>query len=748
MSLALVVVVCLVLAWSLDDARWVLGREAYTDFLSIAAIGGALTAFAASAVGLSRWPTYLVGSLVAAVGLPILIGSILAPDAGLVDQIRATALSVGQAWIDLALLGKTVTQEFGHYLLSLGLFVWATSMFVAYSVFGHRRPIGGVVLVGAILVGDMWLTANDQLPHLVLFTVAALALIVRSHALDERSEWLRRRIGDPSTLTRFYLRGGTAFIASAVIASLLLTQAAASAPLAGAWKDIGDGVIEMSRGLQRFLPTGGSNRSFGVSFGDTAPISGVWTTDSRLAVTIELAPTETRDFYWRAIAYDEFALTAWSVGRSADVPREARTELMGETAEAVSEDGRRSVTFTVIPEEFRDSILLSPATPLVVDVDSRVSLVGADGWFSSIDRERGRDSYALTALVPVFGDADPLGLTENRLRAAGTDYPAEVEALYLDVPAGAIPVGGDAERLLADLLARSPDDNPYDIARTMESVLRSSRFRYDTDVRDLPCVGLSTVECFARYETGYCQYYATTMAVLLRAAGIPARFVEGFLPGDRDEITGLERINMSSAHAWVEVYFPGYGWHLFDPTGGGLARTEPLPLGAPVETPATSATPVPAISLRPEPSDRLGEEDGGILPPGAITPGGDSTGPLIAVALVLLILLLALGFIAWQRGPRGPVTPDGAYGMITRLAARLGFAPRPTQTVYEYAGALGEVIPTARPDLQTVARAKVEVAYGKRMLGEDRMQSIREAERRLRVSLLRLLFVRGKRRRR
>jgi len=89
------------------------------------------------------------------------------------------------------------------------------------------------------------------------------------------------------------------------------------------------------------------------------------------------------------------------------------------------------------------------------------------------------------------------------------------------------------------------------------------------------------VECFARFRQGYCQYYATTMAILLRERGIPTRLVAGFLPGTRDAGV-FETVPFSAAHAWVEVYFPGYGWVEFDPTGGGIAAVEPLATGEPV----------------------------------------------------------------------------------------------------------------------------------------------------------------------
>ena len=102
-------------------------------------------------------------------------------------------------------------------------------------------------------------------------------------------------------------------------------------------------------------------------------------------------------------------------------------------------------------------------------------------------------------------------------------------------------------------------------------------------------------------------------------------------------------------------------------------------------------------------------------------------------------------FMTWRRGPRGQTSPDRAYGSVTRIAARLGFGPRPNQTVYEYAGALAEVLPEARPQLETVAQAKVESTYGQGILGADGLRVLRDAERRLRVTLLRLVFRRDRR---
>jgi hypothetical protein len=118
---------------------------------------------------------------------------------------------------------------------------------------------------------------------------------------------------------------------------------------------------------------------------------------------------------------------------------------------------------------------------------------------------------------------------------------------------------------------------------------------------------------------------------------------------------------------------------------------------------------------------------------------------LIVVAVLLIFAVGLLAFVAYQRGPRGPTQPETAWAAMVRLAGRFGWAPRPTQTPFEYAGALGDILPIARSDVHVVAAAKVEVLYGRKTLDADRLSALRTAQRKLRVTLLRLAFRRPKR---
>src|SRR5687767_4217268 len=80
-------------------------------------------------------------------------------------------------------------------------------------------------------------------------------------------------------------------------------------------------------------------------------------------------------------------------------------------------------------------------------------------------------------------------------------------------------------------------------------------------------------------KAGHCEYFSTAMAVMLRTRGIPARVVNGFLPGEYNDAAGAYTVRQSDAHSWVEVYFPeSRAWVTFDPTP--LAgRTEPVNQG-------------------------------------------------------------------------------------------------------------------------------------------------------------------------
>jgi transglutaminase-like putative cysteine protease len=165
------------------------------------------------------------------------------------------------------------------------------------------------------------------------------------------------------------------------------------------------------------------------------------------------------------------------------------------------------------------------------------------------------------------------GLDAVKLRAAGTDYPADLKRTYLQLPSLDPRIAPLAEQITAQR------PTPYDKAVAMESYLRS-RYAYTLDLKGKP--GNDPLAHFL-FETraGHCEYFASSMTVMLRTLGIPAREVNGFLPGEYNDLGGDYVVRASDAHSWVEVFFPGNGWVTFDPTpagpdvaGGILSRVE------------------------------------------------------------------------------------------------------------------------------------------------------------------------------
>jgi protein-glutamine gamma-glutamyltransferase len=105
---------------------------------------------------------------------------------------------------------------------------------------------------------------------------------------------------------------------------------------------------------------------------------------------------------------------------------------------------------------------------------------------------------------------------------------------------------------------------PFDKAVAIETSLRT-QYGYTLNLTGKPGEDALAHFLFVS-RAGHCEYFATAMAVLLRTLGIPTREVNGFLPGEYNDLGGDYIVRASDAHSWVEVYFPENGWLTFDPT--------------------------------------------------------------------------------------------------------------------------------------------------------------------------------------
>lgn len=214
------------------------------------------------------------------------------------------------------------------------------------------------------------------------------------------------------------------------------------------------------------------------------------------------------------------------------------------------------------------------------------------------------DSYTFTGLR-LSGDTP--GIREAVLAAAhhSDAYADTVRADYLALPDG---VETGVYTLAGQITQDAQTD--FDRAAALCAYLRSA-YLY-TLAQNVPPAGRDFVSWFLLDERqGYSTSFATAMAVMARMVGLPARYIEGYAAvPDSDSVA---RITQQQAHAWVEIYFSGFGWLPFDPTpgtndaGGTLPSDDPegdspTPSPSPTATPTPSPSPAPDASPSPTPS--------------------------------------------------------------------------------------------------------------------------------------------------
>jgi len=224
---------------------------------------------------------------------------------------------------------------------------------------------------------------------------------------------------------------------------------------------------------------------------------------------------------------------------------------------------------------------------------------------------------------------------------------------------------------------------------------------YSTDIPPLPA-GEDTVDEFLfGNRTGFCEQISTAMAVMLRSIGIPAREAVGYVPGSFNPITDLYEVQGKDAHAWVQVWFPHYGWQSFDPTAV-------VPLA------------------NPSPGSALIHDAGRAL----------HRLPLIPLGVVLAVSAIAALSLRWRR--RRPATWALAIARrIERSGARAGRPRQPGETLTEYASVLDDLAGDASGTWGALAWLVEASAYGlrdpsaeERRRAEDMSRTAHRARRR------------------
>jgi hypothetical protein len=151
--------------------------------------------------------------------------------------------------------------------------------------------------------------------------------------------------------------------------------------------------------------------------------------------------------------------------------------------------------------------------------------------------------------------------TDAELAAdASTNYPAKVREMDLALPPMDERVNALANEIVGDAAT------PLEKARRIEAYLKA-RYSYTLNLTRVDTSIDPIADFLLNIRAGHCEYFASSMVVLLRNVGVPARLVNGFQMGEYNAVTGAYKVRQADAHSWVEVYFAGGNrWVEFDPT--------------------------------------------------------------------------------------------------------------------------------------------------------------------------------------
>jgi protein-glutamine gamma-glutamyltransferase len=278
---------------------------------------------------------------------------------------------------------------------------------------------------------------------------------------------------------------------------------------------------------------------------------------------------------WRGIALTKFDGKRWTGGSSSRTVLSANYDGWITLSDPKNYEGKPSVElhYTVLLQPLASNSLFAPPQLMSLRGDfigdnvQRANLfIDAAGSVYNPYQNFAQVRYEGVSVLPVSRPAEA--------RLASTDYPAEIRAAYLQLPALDPRIPEFALRITASA------KNSFDKAVAIENYFHRN-FTYSLNLTGRP--GADPLAHFL-FETraGHCEYFASAMAVMLRTLGIPSREVNGFLPGEYNDVAGDYIVRASDAHSWVEAYFPGSGWITFDPTppsgdaaaGGIFARLD------------------------------------------------------------------------------------------------------------------------------------------------------------------------------
>jgi transglutaminase-like putative cysteine protease len=661
----------------------------------------------------------LTGALVGM--LTVVVGTTFASTGGAAFRERLVHLAIlVNNWITQVLAGEAASDP-TVFVLFLGASVWGATFVGSFALARAGRVWDAVIFNGACLVINVSVALTNLYPDLIVFTLAVLVLLVRIHIVNLQERWTKHNIVPSGEMDWRLLRGGLTWTAVLVIMALVTPRVGAAEVLNGAWSTFEGPYHAVEAEWQRFFAgVSGPSRLRGVSFSDSIRLGQAPNLGDRVIMAVEAGPGH----FWRAVAYDFYTGAGW---------RTTENERSDKLALPAAERERFEARFDIIVPH--SNILFAANEPQKADVPYQF-YTGQDRSYSTslhaLNRSQAAGTYTVTSLVSV---AD-----KQTLRRASATYSDYIKQKYLQLPST---LPQRVKNLAHQLLDNVP--NAYDRAETVENFLRSPPFQYSPQVKATP-PGKDPVDYFLfDLKADFCEYFASAMVIMLREVGVPARLVEGFTTGTYDAVTNQYIVREHDAHAWVEVYFPQYGWIEFEPTPSQapFSRVDSS-IGA---GGGDGAAGDGESSGDPGAEDRenrgLGLDEGVTdvdLSGGGVVAAVRAIDPrpvLVLLGLLLVLLAIAVARFNWRFRRYGPI--ESAWGKTRLLAGYVGYPAHPSQTTYEFASTLGAAIPETTEPVRTLAEARVREQYSPAGADDDAREAAVTAWHRAATSMLTLL---------
>ena len=680
-TLLLLGLIYVILALSLSNAGWTGGLSIN---MLIAVVLGALVMGAL--ISFSRFDSFFMLSHSFATGLAwvfflmtFLVGDEPRVQAFIdrgIPDLQARAYFLLERWLEWieAAINRQASNDNVVFIFEIGFLVWWLTYLGVWSVFRHGHVWRGVLMAGIALLVNTHYAPVSVMAFLVIYCIVALLLLAWTTLVDHRQRWRSQSIYFSEDINFDFMRSGFMYTVAVIALAFVAPNMGRSLPFYDLLQPVNQRwEMAMQEWNRLYQGLNRQTRPVHTGFGRTLTLGGERTVSDRIIMEVE-APTGR---YWRAVAFDRFTGRQWVNTAESETNFRSNQEIPARQWTA-----RSPVTQTVTVRLPTGNVLLAmpdvvqASIPLAAlqqplnyadpaDSDSAQQMDSELTWARARVTLEAGDSYQVISSQTT--------VTVRELREAGiVAYPAQGLNQYLQLPATFSP---RVAELAEEIMAEEP--TTYDKVKALESFLRT--FVYDEGIT-APALDDDPLEYFLfDIQRGYCDYYASAMAAMLRSHGIPARAASGYAEGTYDPEIGTYLVTERDAHTWVEVYFPQYGWIEFEPTAGESILDRPS--GAELQDSGL----VPGMDeSSPEGEDFLFDDALDIdeeFPQDIAGPvtgiGGLQTrSPIVATSVVVLVLTLIAG--AWlmrrrmYQGPRAFMQePQIYYELLLNWTSRL-----------------------------------------------------------------------------